>query len=49
MPEVTVMTAMGCEYKSGILEDEVKVLLLEAMYVQLGGKKDNDKGWFCER
>jgi hypothetical protein len=40
LPEVDAVTSMGVELKSGISEEEVKVRLLDLMYVELKGKTD---------
>lgn len=40
MPEVTAITPFGCEYKSGISEEEVKIILLQNMYIEFKGKDD---------
>ena len=40
MPEVTSLTPMGVELKSGLSEDEVKSKLLDLMYTELKGKVD---------
>ena len=42
MTEVTARTPMGCEYKSGVTEEEVKMKLLQLMFVELKGKEDCD-------
>jgi hypothetical protein len=40
LPEVDAVTSMGLELKSGISEAEVKVRLLDLMYIELKGKTD---------
>ena len=42
MTEVKARTPMGCEYKSGVTEEEVKMMLLQLMFVELKGKEDCD-------
>ena len=43
MSEVTALTPNGVEYKSGITEEEVKIILLQAMYNTLKEEKEVDK------
>jgi hypothetical protein len=40
MPEVESLTPVGVAYKSGISEGEVKLKLLQLMFVELRGKED---------